>query len=67
VLLGDAFAAVAAGHPSADEEILTAWADRVAVSLVRARVRRVAIAGEPAARAALCDALSLVGIHFEAR
>ncbi len=67
VVLGDSFAAVAAGHPSADQEVLTAWADRVALCLVRARVRRVSIAGGPAALAVLCDALALVGIHFEAR
>lgn len=65
VLLGEARAAVAAGFPSEDPYALAGWADRVAAWLTRARVKRVAISGGAAAKAALADALELVGISIE--
>jgi hypothetical protein len=63
VPLGEAAIAVAAGHPSDDDEVLAAWAARVAKSAAAKGVRRAVVAGGERARAAVVDALALVGIE----
>jgi hypothetical protein len=62
VPLGQAALAVAAGHPSDDDEIISAWAGRVAKSAALAGVRRAVVSGSERACAALVDAMTLVGI-----
>lgn len=64
--LGEAALAIAAGHPSDDEEVLAAWAARVAKAAALSGVRRAVVAGGERARAALLDALGLVGIEVHA-
>jgi hypothetical protein len=66
VPLGEAALAIAAGHPSDDEEVLAAWAARVAKAAALSGVRRAVVAGGERARAALIDALGLVGIEVHA-
>jgi hypothetical protein len=66
VPLGQAGLAIAAGHPSDDEEVLGAWAARVAKAAALAGVRRAVLSGGERASAALIDALSLVGIEVNA-
>jgi hypothetical protein len=63
VPLGEAAIAVAAGHPSDDDEVLAAWAARVAKSAAAKGIRRAVVAGSEHARAAVIDALALVGIE----
>jgi hypothetical protein len=65
VALGEAALAIAAGHPSDDDEVLAAWAARVAKSAALRGVRRAVIAGGESACAALVDALYLVGIEVQ--
>jgi hypothetical protein len=66
VPLGEAAVAIAAGHPSDDDEVLAAWADRVANGATARGVRRAVVAGNDRARAAVIDALALVGIEVHA-
>jgi hypothetical protein len=66
VLLGEAAVAVTAGHPSDDDEVLAAWAGRVAKGAAAKGVRRAVVAGNDRARAAVVDALALVGIEVHA-
>jgi len=66
VPLGEAALAIAAGHPSDDEEVLAAWAGRIAKAAALSGVRRAVVAGGERARAALVDALGLVGIEVHA-
>jgi hypothetical protein len=54
--------AIACGHPVDDAEALAAWAARVAGALVKARVRRVFLAGSERARSEMANAAELVGI-----
>jgi hypothetical protein len=63
VPLGQAGLAIAAGHPSDDEEILAAWAGRLAKAAALAGIRRAVVSGGELATAALVDALTLVGIE----
>lgn len=63
VPLGQAGLAIAAGHPSDDDEVLAAWAARVAKAAALAGIRRAVISGGERACAALVDALSVVGIE----
>jgi hypothetical protein len=63
VPLGEAAVAIAAGHPSDDDEVLSAWAARVANGAARKGVRRAVVAGGERAKAAVVDALALVGIE----
>jgi hypothetical protein len=63
VPLGGSAIAIAAGHPSDDQEVLAAWAARVARAAALEGVRRATIAGPDAARAALVEALGVVGIE----
>jgi hypothetical protein len=63
VPLGQAALAIAAGHPSDDDEVLAAWAARVAKAAALAGVRRAVVSGGELACAALVDALTLVGIE----
>jgi hypothetical protein len=63
VLLGEAAVAVTAGHPSDDDEVLAAWAGRVAKGAAAKGIRRAVVAGNDRARAAVVDALALVGIE----
>jgi hypothetical protein len=67
VLLGDGRAAVAAGFPSDDGDVLAAWADRVTAWLIRAKVKKVAVSGRAPAKAVLREALALVGLAVEER
>jgi hypothetical protein len=66
VPLGEAAVAVTAGHPSDDDEVLAAWAGRVAKGAAAKGVRRAVVAGNDRARAAVVDALALVGIEVHA-
>lgn len=63
VPLGQAALAIAAGHPSDDEEVISAWAARIAKAAALAGVRRAVVAGGERACAALVDALTLVGVE----
>jgi len=65
VHLAEGECAIAAGLPDDDDDSLTNWADSVARSLARAKVRRAKISGSERARRALEDALALVGIRAE--
>jgi hypothetical protein len=65
VALGEAALAIAAGHPSDDDEVLAAWAARVAKNAALRGVRRAVVAGGESACAALVDALYLVGIEVQ--
>jgi hypothetical protein len=60
--LGDGAVAIACGHPSDDDEALADWAARIAVGLVKRKVRRAKLTGELRARAEVESALSSVGI-----
>ena len=55
--------AIAAGFPSDDPELLREWAAHVAKGAALLGVRQAFIAGPDAARAAVADALDLVGIE----
>ncbi len=63
VPLGEAAAAIAAGHPSDDDEVVAAWAARVAKGATARGIRRAVVAGGERAQAAVVDALALVGIE----
>jgi hypothetical protein len=63
VPLGEAAVAIAAGHPSDDDEVLAAWAAGVAKGAAARGMRRAVVAGGERARAAVVDALGLVGIE----
>jgi hypothetical protein len=65
VALGEAALAIAAGHPSDDDEVLAAWAARVAKNAALRGIRRAVVAGGERACAALVDALYLVGIEVQ--
>jgi hypothetical protein len=54
--------AVAAGHPSDDEETLATWAGRAARAAACEGVRRAFVSGRDRPRAALVDAFAIVGI-----
>ena len=64
VRIDSATLAVAAGHPSDDSEILSAWASRIGKAAALTGVRRAVISGasHPAV-AAVADALVFVGIE----
>lgn len=62
VPLGDGRVAIAGGFPNETPDALIAWADRVASSVARSRFKHAVITGSPAAREALRDAFSLVGV-----
>ena len=62
VPLGEAAVAIAASHPSEDDEVLTAWAGRIAKEAALRGVRRAVVCGRDVACAAVMDALMLVGI-----
>lgn len=63
VPLGQAGVAIAAGHPSDDDEVVSAWAARVAKAAALAGIRRAVVSGGERACAALIDAFSIVGIE----
>jgi hypothetical protein len=63
VPLGQAALAIAASHPSDDDEVVAAWAGRVAKGAAFAGIRRAVVAGNERACAALVDALTLVGVE----
>jgi hypothetical protein len=65
VPLGEAALAIAAGHPTEDEEVLSAWAARVAKEAALRGARRAVVSGSEQACAALIDALTLVGIEVQ--
>src|SRR5271166_4832541 len=67
VHLGDSGMAIAAGHPSDDDELLAAWAGRVAKAAALKGVRVATVAGNEASRSALIEALGLVGIEVRTR
>jgi hypothetical protein len=54
--------AVAAGHPSDDEETLAAWAAKAARAAAFEGIRRVVVSGRERPRAALAEALAIAGI-----
>jgi len=63
VAIGEGALAFAAGHPSDDDEVLTAWAARVANAAALQGVRLAIVAGPEQPRAALAEALFVVGIE----
>jgi hypothetical protein len=63
VPLGEAAVAIAAGHPSDDDEEVSAWAARVAKAAALAGVRRAVVSGSERACAAVLDACGVVGIE----
>ena len=63
VPLGQGLLAIAAGHPSQDDEVLAAWSARVAREAAMRGVRQAVVAGNERARAAVAEALALVGIE----
>ncbi len=63
VPLGQAALAIAAGHPSDDDEVVAAWAARVGKAAALAGIRRAVVSGGERATAAVVDALTLVGIE----
>ncbi len=63
VRLGEGAVAIAAGHPSDDDEELAAWAGRVAGCVTLAGIRRAVVAGRPRACEAVLEALSFVGVE----
>ena len=65
VPLGEAALAIAAGHPSEDEEVLSAWAARIARAAALRGVRRAVVCGGDQACASVVDALTLVGIAVQ--
>ncbi len=54
--------AIACGRPTEDRDGLTAWAERIASKLSKAKVKRAVLEGSEEARAELASALELVGI-----
>jgi hypothetical protein len=62
VNIEDDVVAIACGRPTDDRDALTAWAERVASKLSKAKVKRAILEGSEAARAELASALELVGI-----
>jgi hypothetical protein len=67
VPLDEGSIAVCAGHPSDDDELLAAWAGRVAKAAALKGIRRATVSGNASARAALIEALDLVGVEVETR
>jgi hypothetical protein len=67
VRLDETTIAIAAGHPSDDEEILAAWAGRAARAAACDGIRRAIISGPDRPRAALAEALAIVGIDCSER
>ncbi len=65
VPLGAGAMAVAAGHPSDDDEVIAAWSARIAKEAALRGVRRAVVSGGDRACAALVDALTLVGIEVQ--
>lgn len=65
VPLGQAAVAIAAGHPSDDDEVLAAWAARVAKAAALKGVRRAVVSGGERAKSAIVDACQLVGIEIQ--
>jgi hypothetical protein len=63
VALGEGALALAAGHPSDDDEVLAAWAARVANAAALKGVRRAVVAGPDRPRTALAEALAIAGIE----
>jgi hypothetical protein len=55
--------AIAAGYPSDDAELLAEWAARIASEAALRGVRRAIVSGPGPARAAVLDALAVVGIE----
>ena len=64
VRIDDDRIAIVAGYPDEDGEALAAWASRVAHGVALAGVRRAIVTGGDAARAAVADALALVGVKL---
>jgi len=62
VTLESGMVALVAGYPAEDSDALEGWAARVAKAASLAGVRRAVVGGPVAQRAALVDALALVGI-----
>jgi hypothetical protein len=67
VPLGQAAVAIAAGHPSDDDEVIAAWAARVAKAAALTGVRRAVVSGSERAKGAVVEACQLVGIEVQLR
>jgi hypothetical protein len=67
VPLGQAAVAIAAGHPSDDDEVVGAWAARVAKGAALQGVRRAVVSGSERAKAAVVEACQLVGIEVQVK
>jgi hypothetical protein len=64
VPLSETRIAIAAGHPSEDPEVLSDWAARIANAAALKGVRQAVVSGAEPARAAVEEALAVVGIDF---
>ena len=62
VKIEDGVVAIACGRPTDDHDALTAWAERVASKLSKAKIKRAILEGGDTARSELASALELVGI-----
>jgi hypothetical protein len=67
VRVDDTTIAIAAGHPSDDDEILAGWAARAARAAVRGGFRRALVSGPDRPRTALAEALAIAGIECSER
>jgi hypothetical protein len=65
--VGDRTVAIAAGHPGGEPEELQAWAGRTAKAAARRGVRRAIVDGPDAPRAAMVEALAVLGIEVVSR
>jgi hypothetical protein len=63
VAVGEGVLALAAGHPSDDDEVLAEWAARVANAAALKGSRRAIVGGRERPRAALAEALAIAGIE----
>jgi hypothetical protein len=63
VRLGEGALAIAAGNPSDDDEVLAAWAARVANAAALEGIRRAIVSGRERPRTAVIEALGFVGIE----
>lgn len=66
VRVDDTTLAIAAYYPSDDDEVLAAWAARLANGAARNGIRRALVAGPNRSRSAVAEALGAIGIEWVA-
>jgi hypothetical protein len=67
VPLSETRVAIAAGYPSDDPELLLEWAANIAKAVALQGVRRAFVSGPDPARAAVEEALAVVGVQVDRR